>query len=203
MPLSMQNKTRIAFGLVGLMVFATIYVAQGKPGTLQFTVNGETAYVSGVTKQRSYYEMKRFLNDNPEVQRLVLKDMPGTHDSLTNLSIARMIRNRGLATHLERDSYIASGAVDLFISGAERTMECGAFIGVHSWSFNGEIGPNDMGKDYHQSLHETFLRDMGVDPRFYVFTREAAEPEEIYYMKYSEIERFGLLTQDAGCSNEP
>lgn len=163
-------------------------------------VSGSTAYVDGGTDSSSYSEMKSFLDDNAQVQHLILRRMPGTTDSLTNLRIARLIRKRGLTTHLEKRSRIASGAVDLFISGARRTMECGAMIGVHSWSIDGIIGPKDMGVDHNQSVHEDFLDDMGIDPDFYVFTREAAEPENIYYMNYDEIERFGLLTTPAGCA---
>lgn len=195
----MQNKTRMAFLLLGVMIFVAIFMAQGKTSGLRFDVKGDTAYLNGGTDQRSYGEMKRFLDDNPEVRHLVLRRMPGTTDSMTNMRIARLIRKRGLTTHLEKRSRIASGAVDLFISGVKRTMECGAMIGVHSWSYEGNIGPKDIGRDVNQPIHEKFLNDMEIDPSFYVFTREAAEPDNIYYMTYSEIERFGLLTQSAGC----
>ena len=200
MHLSMQNKTRIAFVLVGIMILMAIYMSEGRPDGLRFSVKGETAYVNGGTDQFSLDEMKAFLKDNPDVERLVLRNMPGTTDSVTNLKIARLIRRRGLDTHLERRSYIASGAVDLFLSGVNRTMECGAMIGVHSWSLDGYISPLDLGSDQYQPMHERFLSDMGVDPKFYVFTRSAAEPENMYYLNDEEIERFGLLTQDAGCS---
>lgn len=199
MNLSIQNKTRIAFGLVGIMIFLAFYWAEKSDGTLSFRVKGDTAYVYGGTNSTSYGVTKDFLNENPDVQHLVLRIMPGTEDAETNLRIARLIRERGLTTHLERRSRIASGAVDLFIAGSKRTMECGALIGVHSWSFDGKIGPKDIGVDRNQSLHEGFLDDMGIDTAFYVFTREAAPPEDIYFMQYGEIERFGLLTEPAGC----
>ena len=197
--MTMQTKTRIAFALVGLMILATLFLARGKTSDLRMEAVGDMAYLNGTTDRRSYGEMKSFLKQNPGVKHLVLMRMPGTKHSRENLRLARLIRKNGLSTHLRRDSWIASGAVDLFISGAKRTMECGAKIGVHSWSFNGNIGPDDIGRDDQRSIHENFLSDMGVDPRFYVFTREAAGPEDIYVLNYNEIERFGLLTQPAGC----
>lgn len=196
----MQNKLRIAIGLVGIMVFLAFYLAEKSDGTLNFKVRGDTAYVYGGTNSASYETMKTFLNENPDIQHFVLRNMPGTQDSRTNLDIARLIRRKGITTHLERRSYIASGAVDLFIAGTQRTMECGAIIGVHSWSFDGEIGPKDIGVDRHQWMHEDFLEEMGIDPTFYVFTREAADPDDIHIMQYNEIERYGLLTQSAKCS---
>ena len=201
MNLSIQNKTRTAIGLLGIMVFLAFYLAEKSDGTINFKVRGDTAYVNGGTNSTSYRKVKTFLEENPEVRHFVLRRMPGTEDSLTNLRIARLIRKRGITTHLENRSRIASGAVDLFIAGKRRTMECGAMIGVHSWSFDGEVGPKDIGVDYNQSVHEDFLYDMGVDPDFYVFTREAAPPQDLYILNYEEIEEFGLLTQSANCSS--
>ncbi len=195
----MQNKTRIALAMMALMFGVAVWIGSQKTSGLRFSVKGNTAILDGGTDSRSFTEMKTFLNDNPEVEHLILRNMPGTTDAMTNLKIARMIRKRGLSTHLQKRSRIASGAVDLFISGVRRTMECGAKIGVHSWSVDGRIGPKLMGADYNQPVHEEFLSDMGIDPAFYVFTREASEPESIYIMKYSEIEQYGLLTQSAGC----
>ena len=79
-------------------------------------------------------------------------------------------------------------------------MECGARIGVHSWKSELGYSPRDVGWDEHQKRHESFLRDMGVDPSFYVFTREAAPPESLHVLSYDEIERFDLLTEPANCS---
>jgi len=199
MNLSMQNKARIGLVLVGCMIFYAVYQGMNKPKGLRFTVSGDTAYVNGGTDTMSYFNAKSFINNNPQIRKLVLMRMPGTVDSGANLEIARLIRERGISTHLDKNSRIASGAVDLFISGKERTMECGAMIGVHSWSYNGEIGPKDLGVDRFQYRHESFLREMGVNPAFYVFTREAADPDEIYFLQPDEIEKFGLLTEPLNC----
>ena len=196
----MQNKTRFAFALVAIGAGFAIYNAlQAGDGSIRFKTKGDTAYVNGTTFSNSYIHAKAFLDENPQVRTLVLQRMPGTKDSFNNLRIARMIRERGINTHLQKRSVIASGAVDLFISGAERTLDCGAMIGVHSWSVGKFISPKDMGRDDARIIHENFLSDMGIDPSFYVFTREAAEPESMHFMTRSEIERFGLLTEPSNC----
>ncbi|NNE56863.1 MAG: hypothetical protein HKN36_02040 [Hellea sp.] len=198
----MQNKTRIAFALVGVLIaFAVWQGWQKLCDDLRFKVRGDRALVYGTTDSLSLGTMRSFIRDNPQVETLVLHRMSGTKDSATNLRIAREIRDARLKTHLLPNSYIASGAVDLFIAGTERTMECGAMIGVHSWSIGDKerFSPKDIGFDRSQPKHERFLREMGIDPAFYVFTREAAEPEDIYVMKMDEIERYGLLTNRKGC----
>lgn len=168
---------------------------------LNFTIEENRAYGTGYTDDRSVGVVRKLLKKNPQVDTLVLKEMSGTKDGDRNIILARNIRKRGLNTHLEQNSMIASGAVDLFIAGTRRTMECGALIGVHSWSI-GEtirISPGDMGGDSRQKYHEKFLRDMGIDPAFYAFTRAAAEPEDIHYMSVEEINRFGLTSEPLEC----
>jgi len=173
-------------------------------GLLKFKVKDNIAYGYGGTDGRSVAAVKKLMTEHPYVDTLVFKKMPGTQDADMNLRLARDIRRRGLNTHIEANSVIASGAVDLFLAGQERTMECGALIGVHSWSISGarstiRISPQDMGGDDRQKHHEKFLRDMGIDPAFYAFTRAAAEPEDIHYLTMDEIRRFDLLTDYPDC----
>ena len=138
--MSFRRQQIIVLVLLLIVASVSIYkVTRPGHGTIRFEIDGQTASVYGGTDSTSYSVTKRFLDDNPQVRHLVLKRMPGTVDADTNLRIARMIRRRGLSTHLERRSYIASGAVDLFLSGTARTMDCGAKIGVHSWSYHSPV----------------------------------------------------------------
>lgn len=202
-PERMRTQKIITAGLIAIMAAVAIHRAvQPDAGLLKFHAEGDSAYGNGDTNGMSVGMVRKFLDDNPQVRQLVLKKMPGTTDADMNIRIAREIRKRGLSTHLEGNSFIASGAVDLFLAGTERTMECGAIIGVHSWGVTGDrtgtISPKTIGVDRRQKFHENFLRDMGIDPAFYVFTREAAEPDALHFMTGEEIEHYGLLTED-GC----
>lgn len=193
------------FLLVGLLIAFGAAIAvngamQPDVGLLKFKAKGGYAYGFGGTDDRSVSMVKKFLNEHPEVHTLVLKKMPGTKNVTMNMRIAREIRKRGLNTHLENDSFIASGAVDLFLAGNERTMECRALIGVHSWSSGKFYYPAKIGHDPEQKKHEKFLKEMGIDPAFYAFTRDAALPSDMYYLSHEEIERFGLLTQAPKCN---
>jgi len=171
-----------------------------KEGLLQFRVDGTRAIANGFTDARSVSYAKDFFRDNPQVDTLVLQNMSGTRDADQNLRIAREIRRLGLNTHLNRRSRIASGAVDLFIAGRKRSIACGAQIGVHSWSAaNGAYDAQDSYFDDRQGTHERFLRDMGVDPKFYVFTREASPASGLHIMTDDEIRRFDLTTEPHKC----
>lgn len=198
-----MRKQQIIAGLCLALVLIAAITARLQPqdGLLSFRVVGTQAFGNGYTDTDSARVVRKLVNDHPAVTQLVLQRMSGTQNADANLKIARDIRRFGLATHLEASSYIASGAVDLFLAGTQRTMECGAKIGVHSWAItggDGQFSPESMGTDTRRRIQERFLRDMGFDPDFYVFTRDAAGPNEIYILTADDIARFGILTED-GC----
>lgn len=196
----MKKRLLLAGTLIALGAAVAIHGAlQPDVGLLKFRAKGGYAYGFGDTDDRSVGMVRKFLNDHPEVHTLVLKKMPGTMDVDMNMRIAREIRKRGLNTHLDTDSFIASGAVDLFLAGNRRTMDCRALIGVHSWSSGRFYYPARIGHDPEQKKHEKFLVEMGIDPGFYAFSRDAALPSDMYYLKPAEIERYGLLTEPPKC----
>lgn len=204
----MKRQQIITAVLILVLLGSAIYQAtRPDAGLLKFKVRGDVAYGYGTTTSRSYGVIKRLVRDHPEVNTLVFKNMPGTKDVDTNLKIARNIRKAGLNTHLEDDSFIASGAVDLFLSGANRSMECGAMIGVHTIHYYNEgaftkgqsFHPGNMGRDPFQKRNEAFLRDMGIDPAFYVFSRDKALPEDLYFLTPADINQFDLLGAPLKC----
>lgn len=196
-------KLNVGYVLLGLIVIGALALnfakMQPDEGSLSLHVVGDTAYGNGGTDSNSLRYAMEVLAENPQVSRLVLQNMPGTSDSKTNLKLAEFLRNEGISTHLESRSVIASGAVDLFIGGETRTMECGARIGVHSWRTAPGKSPESIGKDPFAPEHESFLRKMGIDPAFYAFTRAAAPPSDIHYMTMDEINRFELLSDSKNC----
>ncbi len=166
---------------------------------LKFEVQGDAAYVFGTTDSRSHNLLKNFVRENPNVKTLILQAMPGTQDMNTNRRIVMDLRAEGLATHVPATGRIASGAVDWFIAGSPRTIDCGAMIGVHSWgSKTGERGDQTF-FDAQRRTQRHFLSRMGVDPDFYEFTRGAAGPDDIHWLTVEEMLRYKLLTEDPNC----
>ena len=190
----------LALLLVAIVVGIGVLARPAPPdGFLAFRVEGDRAYASGFTDNRASGALDRLLRQYPDVETLVLTRMPGTRDVVANTRLARRVRALGLDTHLDMDSRIASGAVDIFIGGVERTAECGARIGVHAWGV-ADFDAQDVGFDAIRGFQRDFLEDMGLDPDFYDFTRNAARSADIYWMDADEAWRRGLLTRDPACT---
>ena len=64
---------------------------------------------------------------------LEMIDRPGTEDDLANLQIGRIIRERGIVTHVPAGGSVRSGAVELFLAVARRFADPGAEFSVHAW----------------------------------------------------------------------
>ncbi len=92
-----------------------------------------TAALVGTTTAASPENFARMLRDYPGLKTLELIECPGTEDDVANLEVGRMIREAGLTTHVPDNGSVRSGAVELFLSGKERTLDDGARFAVHSW----------------------------------------------------------------------
>ena len=190
----------IVFAIVlAMLVMAVADRNKPRPATLVFDVQGTSAVVRGGTDSHSHNLIKDFVRENPQVKTLILQAMPGTQDMDTNRRVVMDLRSAGLATHVPADGRIASGAVDWFIAGNPRTVECGAMIGVHSWgSKTGERGDKTF-YDGQLRTQRYFLSRMDVDPDFYEFTRGAAGPDDIYWLTIEDMLRYRLIDKDPGC----
>jgi len=194
--------------MIHLFVFAVLFalgalafwdLTEPVEHNVHFDVQGDVAYVYGTTDSSSHNLVKDFVRENPEVETLILQGMPGTQDMDTNRRVVMDIRAAGLATHVPADGRIASGAVDWFIAGSPRTIECGAMIGVHSWG--SKVGERADKTFYDGQLRTQryFLSRMDVDPDFYEFTRSAAGPDDIHWLTVDEMLRYRLIKKDPEC----
>ena len=186
-----------ALFIMGVITFMD--VTKPVEHNFRFDVQGQTAHVYGTTDSRSHNLIKDFVRENPDVKTLILQAMPGTQDMDTNRRVVMDLRAAGLATHVPANGRIASGAVDWFIAGNPRTIDCGAMIGVHSWgSKTGERGDKTF-YDAQLRTQRYFLSRMNVDPDFYEFTRGAAGPDDIHWLSVEEMLRYRLITKDPKC----
>lgn len=157
-------------------------------------VDGHRLYLKGIINAKSYEQQQHVLSDNPQVNTLVLTVMPGSIDDEINLQMCHFVREKGLNTYLQHNSVIASGAVDLFMSGVEREMEEGAMLGVHSWS-DGFKEALDYPKNAEEHTpYRFFYQTMVGSDEFYWFTLRAASADNIHWMTDAEIEQYPVLT---------
>lgn len=188
----------IALALAALVLLIGVASKDPNPNLLRFEVEGTRAYGYGFTDGRSERAVDKLLADHPQVDTLVLINMPGTRDVTSNYRLARTIRQAGLKTELLEQSRIASGAVDIFLAGTERRVACGASIGVHAWGSSG-YDAQDTVWDTHRAHSRDFLSDIGIDPNFYDFRTDAAGTESIHWMSVDEINRWGVTSTTLKC----
>lgn len=121
----------------------------------------------------------------PDIATLEFVECPGTLDDWANLRLGRMIRARGIAAVVPRGGSVRSGAVELFLAGAERYIADGAEFAVHAWLDERGLGAWDYAADSPE--HQKYLayyRDMGMSAeqaaRFYAFTNSVPFEEAVW-----------------------
>ncbi|MBW8755793.1 MAG: hypothetical protein JF595_16925 [Sphingomonadales bacterium] len=133
------------------------------------------AAMDGVSDERTPAAFATMLRDHPGIATLELVDCPGTEDDRANLRLGLMIRAKGIATHVPADGWVASGAVELFLAGTQRSAEPGARFAVHSWEDDSGRGPSDYSPNAPKNrAYLDYYRTMGMSERearaFYAMT---------------------------------
>jgi len=163
----------------------------------QFSIKNDVANMTGVIDGTTPARVLELAIENPQVRMVVLQDVPGSIDDDACLFAGSLLRNFGFKTHVPSGGTIASGGVDFFLAGAERTVEAGSRIGVHSWG-----GPDGEGRDLPRddeahTMYLDFYREMGIPSDFYWFTLGAASEDDIHWMTQKELNRFRCTTKPA------
>lgn len=167
---------------------------------LFLATEGDTARMYGSIKTESPEVFSAFLDAHPETRQLAFVDMPGSSDDQAALQIARLIRASGLNTHMPPDARIESGAVMVFAAGVERTAECGARAGVHSWWDTAGYSAQDVPADHPGHAHFIeYYAEMGLPASYYWFTVNAALPDGMHTLTPNEMNDYGLLTTPISC----
>ncbi|MEM7113734.1 MAG: alpha/beta hydrolase [Chloroflexota bacterium] len=161
-----------------------------------FTVNGDQATMSGAIDGSTPDEVQRLIDEHPEVTTIVMQNVEGSVDDEANLVAARLVRQHGFHTHVPADGEIASGGVDFFLAGVERTAVSGAKLGVHSWATgDGTTGDQVPRDDPQHKLYLDYYAEMGIPADFYWFTLQAAPAEDIYFMTEAELVQYQMVTR--------
>ncbi len=162
---------------------------------VSFTVDGNKAVMTGTIDSRLKNTLEDMLDNNPAVTTIEMQNVPGSADDDANLVASRIVRARGINTHVPANGVIASGGVDFYLAGLQRTLVEGAQIGVHSWADGDGTAGSDFPMD--SSEHQKYLdyyTEMGIPLEFYWFTLTAAPPESIHNMTAAEITQYSVTT---------
>jgi len=155
----------------------------------------DIVYMNGVIGSGTLAVMQTLFNNYPQIQTIVMQDVPGSMDDDTNLLASMEIRNRGINTHIPSDGMVASGGTDMFLAGVKRSIAPGAKIGVHSWDDGSGKAALDYPRD-HQA-HVSYLdyyNAIGITTDFYWYTLEAAPAEGNHWMTAEEMVKYKVLT---------
>ena len=193
------------FFIVPTLIFSTgvgqqfyLWLADAPVASFSFkdrTTSPNTVYMNGVIYASTLNDLQALLSENPNINKIVMEDVPGSFDDEVNLLASRLIREKGIATHIPKDGMVASGGTDMFLAGSKRTIEVGAKLGVHSWA-NETKTAREYGKD--DVVHELYLkyyREMNIDQSFYWYTLDAASADDIYWMTPADIVKYQVVTE--------
>jgi Ca2+-binding EF-hand superfamily protein len=163
-----------------------------------FEVEGQFAYMNGVIGPTTPGRVLELVLEHPEVDTIVMIDVPGSMDDDSMVRAADLVRRMGFATHMPSHGEVASGGTDFFLAGATRSAEEGARFGVHSWSGFNEEGADLPRDNPEHELYLDFYRTMEISEDFYWFTLEAAPADGIHWMTAEELEEYGFFhTEDS------
>ena len=154
-----------------------------------------TVYMNGVIGADTLAVMQTLFSTYPQINTLVMQNVPGSMDDEINLLASMEIRNRGINTHISADGMVASGGTDMFLAGVKRSIAPGAKMGVHSWDDGSGKAALDYPRD-HQA-HVSYLdyyNAIGITTDFYWYTLEAAPAEGNHWMTAEEMVEYKVLT---------
>lgn len=111
----------------------------------------------------------------PGIATLEMIDCPGTEDDRANLKLGRMLRAKGIATHVPDGGSVRSGGVELFLAGIRHTAAPRAEFAVHAWADEDGREPKDYAADAPENrAYLDYYREMGMTPvqasAFYAMT---------------------------------
>lgn len=128
-------------------------------------LDGSHAALVDVTNERSPAAFQAMLVAFPGIRVLELVECPGTEEDRANLRLGRMIRARGIDTHVPRGGSVRSGAVELFLAGVHHRAEPGAEFAVHAWADEDGREPKDYPRDAPENrAYLDYYQQMGMSP---------------------------------------
>lgn len=191
-----HGRTRRIVSVGRRLLLTCVCVAlTGCAASLEFDVNGSVAVMTGELDTDAPEIVRDLLEDNPQLETIVMQDVPGSLDDVAALKAGRLVREAELRTEVPSGGEIASGGVDFFIAGVERAVADGGKVGVHSWSDGRTEGSELPKSDPEHDLYLDYYEEMDLAEDFYWFVLDAADSRDIHWMTREELEEHGVVTE--------
>jgi hypothetical protein len=145
-------------------------------------LDGTRAALVDVTDEATPAQFAALLRAYPGISLLEMIDVPGTEDDRANLKLGRMIRARGIDTHVPAGGSVRSGGVELFLAGKRRIADPGAEFAVHAWEDEDGREATEYSADAPENqAYLVYYREMGFAPQqaaaFYAMTNSVPHAE--------------------------
>lgn len=168
-------------------------------GIFKVLEDNTTIEMNGYVRSSSLNNYNNLVAAFPNVNKINIINCEGSADDEINLQLSLKVHQKGINIHLMDNGEIASGGVDFFLAGVERTKGTNTKIGVHSWGdgVNEEATDFPVGHPYHQPYIEYYVA-VGFTQQesedFYYYTINAAPANGIHWMTDEEITQYKILT---------
>lgn len=165
----------------------------------ELSVTDDTLTINGIINAQTPAQLIAVFEQHPNINRVVMLDVPGSVDDEANIAAAHWIAQKKLTFVLDKNSVISSGGTDFFLAGKQRIIHQGAKIGVHSWG-----GVEDEATDYPDShpFHQPYIdyyKAIGLTAKqaseFYFFTINSAPADGMHWMTESEVLHYQIATR--------
>lgn len=195
---SIMSKSYLILTLTLLLCISACGSDDGGPVSIApFSILNETTLVlNGVINSNTEKAFEEAIRQNPNTEMLIFREAPGSEDDETNLKVGKRVFQLGLKTHVEDNGFIASGAVDLYLAGSQRTLGVNSRVGVHSWSDGTQEATDFPRSSNEHLLFIDYYKAIGFEDQlaedFYFFTINAASADDIHWMTAAEIETYQI-----------
>lgn len=167
-------------------------------GIFKVLENNTTTEMNGTIGSSTLTNFNNLETSFPDINKINIKNCDGSSDDEINLLLSAKVNKKGIDIHLMDNGEIASGGVDFFIAGAQRTKGDNTRIGVHAWAGDNETA-TDFPKGHKNHLpYINYYVSVGFTQQeaedFYYFTINAATADSIHWMTEIEITQYNLIT---------
>lgn len=168
-------------------------------GIFKVLENNTTIEMNGTIDSSSLNNFNNLVMDFPNVNKINIINCDGSSDDQINLQLSLKVHQKRMNIHLLDNGEIASGGVDFFLSGIQRTKGTNTGIGVHSWAGDNETATDFPVGHANHLPYINYYVSVGFTQQeaedFYYFTINAAPADDIYWMTDAEIVQYKMVTQ--------
>lgn len=179
--------------LLALVVGGAGLIRFAGAGAMEFRVAGAELYMTGPVSGAAADRLERLLEANPDVQVVVLGDVPGADDAGWLVQMGLMIRARALDTRAE--GALVNDGILLFAAGETRTLGAGTLV-LHSEAVARNLGQPLDRRAAAEAERARYLEQMLGDAAFADFAAALRAERDQHVMTAAEIARFGLVQPD-------